>query len=137
MKKEISKNSPKNKFRASINYEQPLSEIGSSSTAKGMTLDEVKHNALFYTEQAKRNGVNSKVEIFENKKEYPEFDWQFIERYWADGRKNNGGAGRGQGRKSQFNEETKGVKFMCPISKEAELKKYVNRKLLEWSRSGI
>lgn len=48
-----------------------------------------------------------------------------------------GGSGRGQGRKSPFKEETKGVKFMCPISKVDALKKYVNRKLLEWSKSGI
>jgi hypothetical protein len=48
-----------------------------------------------------------------------------------------GGSGRGQGRKSPFKEATKGVKFMCPVSKVDELKKYVNRKLLEWSKSGI
>jgi hypothetical protein len=48
-----------------------------------------------------------------------------------------GGSGRGQGRKSPFKEATKGVKFMCPVSKVDTLKKYVNRKLLEWSKSGI
>ena len=48
-----------------------------------------------------------------------------------------GGKRKNAGRKSRFKETTKGVKFMCPISKEAELKKYVNRKLLEWSKSGI
>ena len=48
-----------------------------------------------------------------------------------------GGSGRGQGRKSPFKEQTKGVKFMCPVSKVDDLKKYVNRKLLEWSKSGI
>jgi hypothetical protein len=48
-----------------------------------------------------------------------------------------GGSGRGQGRKSPFKEPTKGVKFMCPLSKVDALKKYVNRKLLEWSKSGI
>jgi len=137
MKKEISKNSPKNKFRASINYEQPLAGVGSASTAKGMTLEEVKHNVLFYTDQAKKNGVNSKVEIFENKKDYPNFDWQLVESYWADNRKNNGGGGRGQGRRSPFNEETKGVKFMCPVSKIEDLKKYVNLKFAEWSHNGI
>ena len=44
-----------------------------------------------------------------------------------------GGANRGQGRKSPFKEKTKGVKFMCPVSKVDDLKKYVNRKLLEWA----
>jgi len=48
-----------------------------------------------------------------------------------------GGKRKNAGRKSPFKEETKGVKFMCPISKEPDLKKYVNRKLLEWSKSGI
>jgi len=48
-----------------------------------------------------------------------------------------GGQREGAGRKSPFKEGTKGVKFMCPISKEPDLKKYVNRKLLEWSKSGI
>lgn len=48
-----------------------------------------------------------------------------------------GGSGRGQGRKSPFKEKTKGVKFMCPLSKVDKLKKYVNSKLLEWSKSGI
>ncbi len=49
----------------------------------------------------------------------------------------SGGQRENSGRKSLFKEKTKGVKFMCPISKEADLKKYVNRKLLEWSKSGI
>ena len=48
-----------------------------------------------------------------------------------------GGSGRGQGRKSPFKEETKGVKFMCPVSKVDALKKHVNRQLLKWSKSGI
>ena len=48
-----------------------------------------------------------------------------------------GGSGRGQGRKSPFKEKTKGVKFMCPISKVDDLKKYVNTQLLKWSKSGI
>lgn len=51
--------------------------------------------------------------------------------------KKSGGTRDGSGRPSLFKEKTKGVKFMCPISKESDLKKYVNRKLLEWSKSGI
>lgn len=49
----------------------------------------------------------------------------------------SGGPRENSGRKSLFKEKTKGVKFMCPISKEPDLKKYVSRKLLEWSKSGI
>ena len=48
-----------------------------------------------------------------------------------------GGANRGQGRKSPFKEKTKGVKFMCPISKVDALKKYGNLKLLEWAKEGL
>ena len=44
-----------------------------------------------------------------------------------------GGQRKGAGRKSPFQEQTKGVKFMCPLSKVEELKKYVNLKLLEFS----
>jgi len=51
--------------------------------------------------------------------------------------KQSGGERAGAGRKSLFKEKTKQVKFMCPISKEADLKKYVTRKFLEWSKSGI
>lgn len=49
----------------------------------------------------------------------------------------SGGSRPGSGRKSLFKEKTKRVKFMCPISKESDLKKYVYRKFLEWSKSGI
>jgi hypothetical protein len=49
----------------------------------------------------------------------------------------SGGSRENSGRKSLFKEKTKGVKFMCPISKESDLKKYVNRQLLKWSNSGI
>lgn len=52
-------------------------------------------------------------------------------------KENRGGTRPGSGRPSLFKEKTKGVKFMCPISKEPDLKKYGNRKLLEWSKSGI
>lgn len=48
-----------------------------------------------------------------------------------------GGKRNNAGRKSPFKEKTKGVKFMVPVSKVDELKKYVNRKLLGWSKSGI
>ena len=49
----------------------------------------------------------------------------------------HGGKRKGAGRKSPFKEKTKGVKFMCPVSKVEELKKYVNTQLLKWSKSGI
>ena len=48
-----------------------------------------------------------------------------------------GGQRENAGRKSPFKEKTKGVKFMCPVSKVDEFKKYVHRKLAGWSKSGI
>jgi len=76
-----SKNSPKNKFRASISYSKSLHEIGSVSTALGVTLEDVRHNSLFYTNQATRNNASSLVVIYENKKQYPDFDWVEFERF--------------------------------------------------------
>lgn len=73
--------SPKNRFVAEINYSKPLSEIGSASRTGAMTVESVKHQAKFYTNQAKRNNVTSTVVIKENKKVYPEFEWVEIERY--------------------------------------------------------
>ena len=65
----ISKNSPKNIFRASISYSKPLVGIGSTSTSLAMTLEDVKHNSLFYTDQATKNNFTSLVVIYENKKQ--------------------------------------------------------------------
>lgn len=73
--------SPKNKFVAQITYKDALSQIGSASSIGGMTLEDVKHNAKFYTEQATRNGTSSTVVIKENKKTYPDFDWVDVEKF--------------------------------------------------------
>ena len=93
MKKDTtpSMKSPKNKFRASIHYDKSLEGLGSTSSAMGMTREEVRQRTLFYTEQAKKSKVHCQVEIFENKEAYPNFDWQFVERFWTDKRKENGG----------------------------------------------
>ncbi len=48
-----------------------------------------------------------------------------------------GGPGRNQGRKSLFREETKGVKFTCPVSKVEELKKAVKKMFEKWVREGV
>ena len=78
---ETTPKSPKNRFVAEINYKKPLSEIGSSSRIGAMNIEDVKQQAKFYTEQAKRNKTSSTVVIKENKKVYPEFEWVVIERY--------------------------------------------------------
>jgi len=47
--------------------------------------------------------------------------------------KSHGGQRPNAGRKSQYNEPTKGVKFTCPKSKVEELKAYVKEKLKQWA----
>ena len=75
VKQEISKNSPKNKYRATITYDKSLKEIGSVSSTLAMSISQLKRNVKFFTDQAKKSKVGSHVQIFENKKKYPEFDW--------------------------------------------------------------
>jgi hypothetical protein len=123
----VSKNSPKNIFRASISYSKALPEIGSVSTALGMTLEEVKHNSLFYTDQATRNEVTSTVVIYENKKQYPDFDWVEVERFSVNEKR--GGKRENSGAKPKYAEPTKTTAFRIPISKIEEVKEVVNRML--------
>lgn len=52
-------------------------------------------------------------------------------------KKQHGGAGRGQGRKSKFNEETITLSVRVPVSKKEELKQLIDAKLEEWSQGGI
>ena len=74
-------NSPKYKFRAQINYSEPLSGIGSVSSATANTIEEVRQKAAFYTDQAKRSGVKCSVQITKNTLTYPHFNWIIIENY--------------------------------------------------------
>ncbi len=117
----------KNIFRASISYSKALPEIGSVSTALAMTLEDVKHNSLFYTVQATRNDVTSTVVIYENKKQYPDFDWVEVERFSVNEKR--GGKREGTGAKPKYSEPTKTTAFRIPISKIDEVKEVVNRML--------
>lgn len=67
--------SPKNRFFADIHYSKALSNIGSQSMTGAMTIEDAKHQAVFYTDQAKRLGIDSTVSIRENLKQYPYFEW--------------------------------------------------------------
>jgi len=119
-----SKNSPKNIFRASISYSKALPEIGSVSTALAMTLEDVKRNSLFCTDQATKNNVTSLVVIYENKRQYPDFDWIEVERFSVNEKR--GGKREGAGAKPKYNEPTKTTAFRIPISKVDEVKKIVS-----------
>ena len=126
------KNSPKNIFRASITYSKALTEIGSVSTALGMTIEDVKHNSLFYTNQAIKNNASSLVVIYENKKKYPNFDWVEVERFSVN--ENRGGMRKNSGAKPKYNEPTKTTSFRIPVSKIEEVKKVVGKILNEYSK---
>ena len=74
-------NSPKCKFRAQINYSAPLKGIGSVSSTTANTIEDVKHKAQFYIDQAKRSNVKCCVQITENTLTYPVFNWVIVENY--------------------------------------------------------
>ena len=76
-------NSPKCKFRAQINYLEPLKGIGSVSSATANTIEDVKHKTQFYINQAKRSNVKCHVQITESTLTYPDFNWVTIENYEA------------------------------------------------------
>lgn len=52
-------------------------------------------------------------------------------------KENRGGLRLGAGRKSLFKGPTKGIKFMCPVSKIDELKKLVANNFLSWRKDGL
>jgi hypothetical protein len=69
------RNSPKNKLRATITFDKSIKGIGSVISVGAMTLTELKSRAKFYTNQGIKNNINSFVQIFENKENYPKFNW--------------------------------------------------------------
>jgi len=75
--------SPKNKYRASVTYSKALKGIGSVSSATANEIDDLKAYIRFYIDQAHRNKATCFVQIYENLKKYPEFDWKEIQRYEA------------------------------------------------------
>lgn len=129
----VSKNSPKNIFKASISYSKALPEIGSVSTVLAMTFEDVKHNSLFYTDQATRKNVASTVVIYENKKQYPDFDWVVVERFSVNEKR--GGKRESSGAKPKYNEPTKTTAFRIPISKIKSVKEVVNKMLVGFAEN--
>ena len=73
--------SPKNKYRVEFNYSEPLEGIGSSIS---FTTNDVEKSSNFIShcvQMAKQNNVSVTVIVKENKKVYPEFEWQQINQY--------------------------------------------------------
>lgn len=72
----ISIHSPKNKFRGDITFPEPRKGVGSVISYTSNRIDELKAWLQSY--------APGHIRIYENKKTYPEFDWQIVESYDAE-----------------------------------------------------
>ena len=73
--------SPKNKYRVEMNYGKPLDGIGSATSITTNSTDENQPHIQHHIDQAKRNNTTLDVRWLENKKTYPEFEWEEIKKY--------------------------------------------------------
>lgn len=69
--------SPKNRFRIQFNYAQSIPEIGSVSSYTTNSLEGLEKSPQF-VDRAKRAKGGAIATIFENKAQFPEFDWQVL-----------------------------------------------------------
>ena len=69
--------SPKNQFRIQFNYAQSIPGIGSVSSYTTNSLEGLEKSPQF-VDRAKRAKDGAIATIFENKAQYPEFDWQVV-----------------------------------------------------------
>ena len=74
-------NSPKNKFRYQLTYGKSIKGIGSSSSFTANELDKNHPTIQHHAKQAKRNNTTLNVVVLENKKVYPDFDWQKVKSF--------------------------------------------------------
>ena len=79
MKNSNSFQSPKNKFRIQFNYSKSIPEIGSVSSYTTNSLEGLEKSPHFI-DRAKRAKGGAIATIFENKVQYPGFDWQEVGR---------------------------------------------------------
>jgi len=73
--------SPKNKFRYALTYGKAISGIGSCTSFTSNELSNELPLIKHHSQQAKRSNTFLNVEIFENKKIYPNFNWVKIESF--------------------------------------------------------
>lgn len=67
--------SPKNRYRVEVHYPQPLEGVGSVVSFGTMSLEGIDNYIRRYW---MNNQPKAYVVIRENKKTYPEFDWQTV-----------------------------------------------------------
>lgn len=70
--------SPKNPFRMQIDYDKPIEGIGSVESYTGEKAEWLKSLAA---DRVRIAGTHALITITENKKTYPQFDWQVVEKY--------------------------------------------------------
>jgi hypothetical protein len=78
----ITAKSPKNKFRIELISKKPIKGLGSSFSTGVMTLENLDENSFYnhYKFMIVRNG-GGYVTIKENKKSYPEFQWENVKNF--------------------------------------------------------
>ena len=72
--------SPKARFRASVTLDKARGNIGGDSYTSD-SLEEVRHFAELFA-----RGEAAHIEIKENLKKYPEFEWVTVESYNVNGK---------------------------------------------------
>lgn len=70
--------SPKNKFRIQFNYAKPIKEIGSVVSYTTNTIEDIVRSTQF-VDRAKRAKDGAIATVYENKAQYPEFDWVVVD----------------------------------------------------------
>lgn len=77
MKNSNSFQSPKNRFRVQFNYAQSIPGIGSVSSYTTNSIEGLEKSPHF-VDRAKRAKGGAIATIYENKVQYPDFDWQEV-----------------------------------------------------------
>ena len=78
-----SRYSPKNKYSGEIRFSKALEGIGSAWGVTANELELLKYRLQFYIDLARKNKATCHIRIYENLKQYPDFDWVEIESYEA------------------------------------------------------
>ena len=71
-------NSPKSKFHGEIMFIRPINGVGSAYSASSDNIEDVRS---FLHKAADGNKAGGHIRIMENRKSYPDFDWQVVESY--------------------------------------------------------
>ena len=71
-------NSPKSKFHGEIIFSHPIDGVGSAYSASSDNIEDVRS---FLHKAADGNKAGGHIRIMENRKSYPDFDWQVVESY--------------------------------------------------------